>query len=222
MQGHADDDRRRFRRSWAWGTATSWLGGFLLGFVVASFFGQFLAHGPWQSVLGYFIFGTVLGATVGFSQWLVLRKRVPGIGSWILASAAGMGLAGGGGYGAAVLLFGYSKGLEDLASFPALLGWTAVVAVGGALIGFLQQRVLRGRVARAGRWVLTSTVGWGLSMAAAGAVIVTGFELAGGSYPGPLWFFGFLVVGGVTLGAFTVGAAEKLVDGRPDPSVRQS
>jgi hypothetical protein len=74
-------------------------------------------------VLAYFILGAILGATVGLAQWLVLRRRVSGTGWWVLASAAGIGLAGGVGYGIAVLMFGYSEGLEDLGSFPALLGW---------------------------------------------------------------------------------------------------
>ena len=210
MQGEAEDSRHRLRRGWALGTTTGWFGGFLLGFVVASFFAWRLGHGPWQGVLGYFIGGTFLGATVGFAQWLVLRRRVSGTNPWVVASAAGMGLAGGASYGTAVLLFGYSEGLEDLASIPALLGWTVAFALGGALTGGLQWRVLVGRVAHAGHWLWVSTVGWGLSIAAAGAVMVTGFQLAGGSYPGSLWLLGFLVAGGATLGVFTAVAAGRL------------
>jgi hypothetical protein len=79
-------------------------------------------------------------------------------------------------------------------SLAALMGWTMVVAFGGAVTGLLQWLVLRGQVSRAGWWMLASTVGWGLSMAAAGAFEV----LTCGLFALP--------VGGAVLGAVTGGA----------------
>ncbi len=215
VQRKADDGNQRFRRRWALGTMAGWFGGFLLGFVVADSFSPVLGAGPWQGVLAYFILGACLGAMVGLVQWRILRRRISGTGSWVVASAAGMGLAGGAGYGIAVLLFGYSEDLEDLGSFAGVLGWAVVVAVGGALVGGLQSRALRGRVARAGRWVLGSSVGWGLSMAAAGTVMASGYKLFGG-HPTLLLFLGGLAVGGATFGVISGVAIARLLTRRGD------
>jgi len=141
----------------------------------------FESGGPWL------VMGIMLGIGVGILQWLVLRRRVSGVGWWVLASAAG-------GYG--ILQAGF-QGLSESLSFGALLSFTGVVALGGAVTGTLQWLVLRGQVSRAGWWVLASTVGWGL----VGAVL--------GAFP---WGVGdtdalvALVVTGAVLGAVTGGA----------------
>jgi len=170
------------------GSQVGWV--FWLQWVLASTVGMFVGYpvgaitlgnvlGDW---LGTLFFGTGLGIGVGVLQWLVLRRRVSGAGWWVLASAAG-------GYGivqAAPHMFSPSL------SFGALLSYTPVVALGGAVTGTLQWLVLRGQVSRAGWWVLASTVGWGLGMTAAIAY----------SWPGPMW----LIVTGAVLGAVTGGA----------------
>ncbi|MFC2043041.1 hypothetical protein ACFLUA_02695 [Chloroflexota bacterium] len=101
--------------------------------------------------------------------------------------------------GVAVVVVGANPDSESLA---AVVGYTMVVALGGAVTGMLQRPVLRGQVSRSGWWVLASTVGWGLGMAvfeivqyAEGAF---GIELFG-------WLFG-LLFGGAVLGAVTGGA----------------
>jgi hypothetical protein len=128
-----------------------------------------------------------LGIGVGVLQWLVLRRRVSRAGWWVLASAAG-------GFGIMQAGFtGYGASLEM--SYGTLLGYTGLVALGGAVTGTLQWLVLRGQVSRAGWWVLASTVGWGLGMTAAIA-----FSWGGAN--------DFVALGGigVVLGAVTGGA----------------
>jgi len=131
--------------------------------------------------VGYGLWGIVLGIVVGVLQWLVLRRRVSGAGWWVLASAAA-------GYG--TLRFLDAGPLESL-SFGALLSFTGVVALGGAVTGTLQWLVLRGQVSRAGWWVLASTVGWALSVTVAKQFPPDGQDL---------------VVIGAILGALTGGA----------------
>jgi hypothetical protein len=71
-----------------------------------------------------------------------------------------------------------------------------VVALGGAVTGILQWLVLRGKVSRAGWWVLASIVGWALGI----ALWDSGWD-AGTEYET------FLMVGSrVVLGAVTGGA----------------
>jgi uncharacterized membrane protein YfcA len=123
-----------------------------------------------------------------------------------MASVAGLGIAGGAGYGLAVLIFGYSRDLEDLASPAAIVGWTLVAACGGAIAGLLQWRVLRSQVRQAGSWVAASTIGWGLSTAAMGTVAVASFRIVGDSNPGILWFLAAILAAGIVLGVIT-GAA---------------
>lgn len=189
-----------------------WFAGFLGGFIVASGFVDLVGFGPVQAVFAYSILGLFLGSVVGLIQWRVIRRRVAGTFLWVAASAAGMAVAGGAGYGIAVLIFGYSEDLEGLGTFGAVLGWTLVAACGGALTGALQSRAMRRHSPWAGWWVVASTVGWGLSMAVAGTVIVMASRLVGEPDPGVVWFFAAaLIAGGATLGLFTGSAIVRLL-----------
>jgi hypothetical protein len=109
----------------------------------------------WLTVLFDLVIGSMLGIGVGILQWLVLQGRVSRVGWWVLASAA----AG------AIQMVGDLESYSELLSFGLLLRFTGIVALGGAVAGILQWLVLRGKVSRAGWWVLASTVGWGLSIA---------------------------------------------------------
>jgi len=169
---------------WVLASTVGMFVGFNMGFFLAAFTHLVLGLGD---RLAFSFFGIALGIGVGVLQWLVLRRRVYRVGWWVLASAAG-------GYG--ILQAGF-EGLSESLSFGALLSFTGVVALGGAVTGLLQWLVLRGQVSRAGWWVLASTVGWGL----VGAVL--------GAFP---WGVGdtdalvALVVTGAVLGAVTGGA----------------
>ena len=78
--------------------------------------------GDWGLLVALGLFGTVLGAL----QWLVLRRRVPRAGWWVLASAVGwpasMGI--GGGLATAVA-----------AATNVNLSWVLIGAVYGAITG---------------------------------------------------------------------------------------
>ena len=138
-------------------------------------------YGVPREPVGYGLVGIVLGIAVGVLQWLVLRRRVSGAGWWVLASAAG-------GYG---IVQAVPHMFSPSLSFGALLSYTPVVALGGAVTGTLQWLVLRGQVSRAGWWVLASTVGWALGVTVARQFPPNGQDL---------------VVMGAILGALTGGA----------------
>lgn len=86
------------------------------------------------------------GILVGVFQWLVLRRYVTGSVRWVLASLGAVAASG-------LVVLG-------VGSFDANLGWVAGAVLYGTLAGVLQWLVLRRQVARAGWWVLASTVGW--------------------------------------------------------------
>lgn len=205
---------------WRWisGCLIGWFLGFLIGFVVAGSFGGVVTHGPVPSTIAYLGLGIAVGTGVGLMQWRLLRSRFSGGVSWVVTNGLGMGLAGGVGYGAAVLIFGYSEGLEDPLNAPAILGWTLVAACGGLIAGLLQRRILIRQVPaqKADHWVLASTLGWGLSFTAFGTIGAVGFRVIVPVMPGAgaLIFFAALIAGGLTLGLVTASTAGELLGSR--------
>ena len=87
--------------------------------------------------------------------------KAPGWGFWlwwVLASTVGWSV---GGYLGSAAGWGLSRGI-------AVVGYGAGAAAGGIAAGVLQWLVLRQQVARAGWWVLASTVGWPVSIGVGG------------------------------------------------------
>jgi predicted Ser/Thr protein kinase len=93
---------------------------------------------------------TMVGGAV--LQWLILRKRIYGIGLWwILVTAVG----------SFVGLFAVLAGMGDLGG--SNLSLVLVFAASGALMGWMQYLVLRQRVYNAGSWVLANVFGAGIA-----------------------------------------------------------
>lgn len=193
---------RGFRWAWTWRTAVGFVLGFLVTFATASASTGWLGIGPWQSVLAYTWLGAGVGLGAGLGQSRLLARAGHARARWAASAAAGMGLAGGAGYGAAVLIFGYDVGLEDLDDAAGVAGWTIVAAAGGALTGLLQRRVAGPHLDR--RWVASSAAAWALAFASNGAVDALGVQLAG-RLTAPWVFLGALVLGGLALGAASGG-----------------
>ena len=128
--------------------------GFWILWIVASAVGIFLGFfaGFYVGALGnslgdmlkYALVGIEIGLTVGFMQWLVLRRHLHGTGWWIPTYAAGI---------CCLMIMG---------PINAPLVASGIVALCGAMTGTLQWLVLRGKVSRAGWLILTNTAGWGL------------------------------------------------------------
>lgn len=109
--------------------------------------------------------GALLGACVGWAQQLVLRPYLPRPRQWVLASIAAGAL--GGAVGCAI----------DLAT-DLRTGGAVGLMVGFAVAGGLQYRILRERVAGAGRWVITNIAGGALALAVDLATVMAGTALA--------------------------------------------
>ena len=157
-------------KQFEWGTWLLWILTSTVGIIVGMYLNFFLLAFT-ILVLGLdscdacdiLASGFGFGIGVGFLQWLVLWRRVPGVRVrwWVLASAVS-------GFG--IFQAGFTGYSDRLLNYRSLLVWTGVVALSGAVTGILQWLVLRGQVSRAGWWVLASTLGWGLGMSAAVAL----------------------------------------------------
>jgi hypothetical protein len=192
-----------FWLQWLLASTVGWFVGFIISWLLAAIIlGEDNGINVLKLILGYFMGGAALGSVVGLMQWLVLRRQVSRAGWWVLASAAGFAVVGGGGYGAADVVFDYLIGWGGVSSLTNILGRTVVVALGGAVAGILQWLVLQSQVSRAGWWVLASTVGWGLCMAMA----FSGLSLLESDIETFIPTLLLLVGGGVVLGAVTGGA----------------
>ena len=115
----------------------------------------------------------VVGASVGSTQWLVLRRYISQAGWWVLASAAGLAV-------------GTALDVIDT------IAWFVGIGAIGASVGTMQWLVLRRQLSQSGWWILVGTVSWlvayptsfaiadRLSSAVGGtASLATGFAVGG-------------------------------------------
>ena len=167
-------DRVLYRR---WIVANGWaesagLGTtFVIGYALAPRLGQVSGV---ASVLGAAVLAVALGTLlegilVGAAQERVLRRRLPVLrrGAWTLATAAGAA--------SAWLLGMLPSTIAALAGAeasttgePGAVGRlglaTALGLVAGPILGLAQWTVLRGVVARAGRWLWANAIAWAIGM----------------------------------------------------------
>jgi len=162
--------------------------------------------------------GAVEGAIVGYAQAGVLRRRLPGLRSWVAATTLGAAIAWALGMLPSTLISLYRPpgpapapapdipdGLQLLLAMP--LG-----VVAGAILAFPQWRILRRHLAHAGWWIAANALAWALAMplvfvaagvrpetsAAVSAVIVVASLAAAGA------------VAGAVHGAYLVRLLERL------------
>lgn len=141
----------RFWLWWVGMTTLGWFVGWWVGFAVASG----MMNSP-LAVISMAILYMLTSAAVGLMQWWVLSVQYPAPTDrwrwWAPAGIVGIGLP--------LVLYTLIWG-----DAPYDLRWLPAVALGGALTGVLQQRILRRRVAHPWWWVLASAAGWALAMA---------------------------------------------------------
>jgi hypothetical protein len=146
----------RFGLQWVLLTIAGLTIGFIAGFVLA------------EIGLGLIGLETVLGATVCFTQWLVLRRVIKTGISWVLTSLIGFGVSS----SLHTLALYVWKLPEDLGIPLGAAGWAIAFVLGGTLTGILQQRILRHDVHCSGWWVPANMAGWGLGMAGLGTLFL--------------------------------------------------
>ncbi|MFA6598142.1 MAG: hypothetical protein WCS69_10495 [Ignavibacteriaceae bacterium] len=106
------------------------------------------------------IVGLCLGALVGYSQWFVLKKYFKISTWWIWASTIGIGLP----FVAEVNYLEFS-GSENSLIKSEFLGQIIVLSIGGLLTGLFQLKIIKALSKRSIRWIIISTLAWGISWA---------------------------------------------------------
>jgi len=106
-------------------------------------------------VFGVLMF-PIIATMFGVLQWLVLRKRIPKSGWWILATIIGLGggvaLATG-----AVQAFSHITGMAEYWNFlPGLLLWSLI----GFFLALAQLPILWRHFRGSLLWLLASMIGW--------------------------------------------------------------
>jgi hypothetical protein len=143
---------------WALATAFGWaLAGFAglpIGRVV---FAEAGARAVLSVLMTMGIFGTLIGAMIGTSQWLYLRWRIREARWWIPATALGWGVG-----------LPLALSLNMLAGFglSALLYGVVI----GAAVGLIQWLLLKRCASSAARWIPISVVALPVGIALAGMV----------------------------------------------------
>lgn len=185
-----------------------WLAWFLassMGYGIGAFLGLYFAYGifnrdPFDVTMGVTL-GTVMGATGGYFQWVVLRERIAGAASWGVASALGFGLTMG-------AIVAANTG-ENYVMAGVLIG-----SVFGVASGILQWLILRRKVPLAGWWLLANVLG---SVVGAIALPIAGVILDAGK-----WELGVLTFGlvfGAGYGTITGAALVWLMRQSPSGNI---
>jgi hypothetical protein len=123
--------------------------------------------------------GLITGALVGLFQWLVLRRRLGGLGMWIPATVVGFGID----YllKAVYFLLRYSEtsGFQERVPQGSFLPFIFIATpiLGALFIGVSQWLVLRREVPSSGWWVLIMPVGTIIALIFHGAVHIPYEEL---------------------------------------------
>lgn len=169
---------------------------------------------PLETVVGAMLVTPVLtgivGAFLGTSQWILLRRRLENARWWIPASAAGLGLGLAGGIvlveqiGRAVT--GGQINVRTL-SVPERAASMAVVGLASGLaLGAAQWLVLRRHTRLARRWFWASTLAFTVSLCISSLLA----DLVFGGLTALPGFLGFVLAAGLLAGAITAGQAAGL------------
>jgi hypothetical protein len=144
-----------------------------------------------EDYLFSFVFPVLIWLFTSGLQFALLRRYLPKMGGWILATGVGWLFAVTLGYLDRVFLVKFGLVLTFGNIDPK---WTIFLSFIGASIGFFQWLLLRRSLPRAAWWILASVLGWGLIDPVVGLPFTGFFDiLAIGFFPGLitaicLWF----------------------------------
>jgi hypothetical protein len=142
---------------WPWWVLASAAG---IGFGFVALYAVFFAvkavvpHLNEDRLFGW-AFGPLLVLSLASAQWLVLRRRVPRSGLWILATVVGLAL----GVGVTAVVVGLVPSLTSPGADMRLFSLVMLTLLGGGL-GLAQLVVLRHHLRMPGLWVAINALAW--------------------------------------------------------------
>jgi hypothetical protein len=193
-----------------------WMVACTAGIVVG--IGAALALGrPIEALVGMMLVTPILtllvGASLGTSQWLELRRVLRHAAYWVPATCVGLGVGLAAGVVAVeqigTLLIGHRPHLLGLGVGPRTLSLMAVGAIAGLCLGLAQGLVLRRQAPWVKAWAGRSAAALGAAFGLASLAVA-----AAGGLGSPRGFVVFVTVAGLLLGA---GTARPLLVRAPAP-----
>ena len=173
MKTEQKEIRGRFLLWWVLATTTGWGLSLLLGIVAwvpfyraySALFGvrnwahvSNVSYAFEQAANGAFL-GILFGVTIGFFQWLVLRRHISRACWWIVATIAGLGL------GTPLAAVAQHDIFDNNFWVAAPLYLMLIAAtVPGIVVGLLQRLVLQRHFDRTWWWILSSALTWPVSL----------------------------------------------------------
>lgn len=172
--------------AWTVATILGFTASFLAGAVISNLVSDsFFHYSPEDSLYRALSVGgtsAIAGLIIGFAQWIVLRKWLPNMLTWI--PATGLGWAA---LGAASVYLEAKLGDSFYSSILLASFWDSLkAAAGGLSVGLCQWVVLRPRIRRAAVWPVASGLSFGLGIGVASALIRTAGVLEPGEREPPL------------------------------------
>jgi hypothetical protein len=127
---------------------------FCIGFIFCVGFTDGINQGNIKEL----VFGLLIGAVVGYSQWLILRNQIQMSSFWGMASIIGMGIP----YLLVIFLPMLGIKIAEVVDPDHEFYLFMVYAIGGLLTGLLQVRLLKSYYLKAGWWSLINFIAWGM------------------------------------------------------------
>jgi hypothetical protein len=169
----------KFIRNWVLANGIGWLVGFIIAFPLS--YGVVNIFYPKETNL---ILGLCIGAAVGYAQWLVLKRKFKISSSWGHICTICLGIP----FIAEFILNELGYEIDYFRGNYEYLGGLVFGIAVGLVMGVLQMRLLKPYFKNAPRWIVASSVGWGICWFA------VRLELP---------FFLGILLGGVLLGLIT-------------------
>jgi hypothetical protein len=150
MNHESSQIKKGFLIKWIITTSVAWPVGIIGAIIFSELIVSIFYHKTTNLVVGLCV-----GAVIGYSQWLVLKKNFSVSSFWGLACAIGVGVP----FIAGTILD--EIGIKSLPDSETLSAFIAGI-IGGLLSGLLQMRLLKPYSLKSSWWLVISTMGWGL------------------------------------------------------------
>lgn len=144
---------KKFLQHWILANGIGWLVGFIGAFILS-----YLVVNIFYDKETNLIVGLCVGASIGYAQWFVLKRSFKINSMWGLICTLAIGIPSM--VGVIMNENGYIIPYFD--GNNEILGRFMLGVILGTIIGLLQMQLLKPYFKNASRWVLASSIGWGI------------------------------------------------------------